>query len=1122
MRLSARLDLHRGSARRAAILTFGRFAAVGASGYVVNLSVFALLVDVAHTPPIAAAVVAFIVALLSNFVLNRFWTFAAAGPRARGQLVRYAIVSTASFGLNVLVLAALIDAGVGPIVSESVAFAWVAPVNFVMCRRWVFHPSLRSARASAKTPRTGRGAAGPVDRRPPRHALTRVDFAVMLLLVGATAWLAKADAGPLLTIGAAVLAFAFVVRRAVPSHQKRAAILTAAVAASVFEYLVWRAGVINWHAAWLSVPLYAAEVFAAVHILGFHFTLWPRQPPPLADDEDPTTRQIFIFIPTVNEGVDVLAPTLTGASAARERYLAQHPHGSVTIIVCNDGGVAGAGCSGAVEALCREVGVRCVTRTVGGGAKAGNLEHARQLTGATGDALLVIFDADQVATPEFLLATIPGLRDSSVAWVQTGQFYGNLENPVARWANDQQGIFYKVLCEGKAACNAAFICGTNVVIRAEALDEIGGFPQTSVTEDFAASIVLHQRWRSVFLPGVLAVGLGPVELAGYLGQQRRWARGSVGVLRSNWRDIFLPRRRGGLRAEQRAEYALAGTHYFCGLRDLVYIAIPVVYLVTGISAVRGADLAQFLAHFVPFWVLTQIAFWHASRGKLYWRGVVMGFGSFPVLVPAALTALVKGGGAFTITAKRRVGTSTVRQVAVHIVCLIACTGAIVAAGFRGFNAATQICVFWAAYTGVLLSMFIGLAALDHRVAHRSVFNWTRRPSRRRVRAWRPALAGVAVAVLGVAIAFAAPGHGGGPRLSPSVGASNPRVGLDFTTDLVAQSTAPDEWRLGDRPGLIERTQEISDNFSRSWAHAIALRGGRPWVNLLFTAPGRPIYEASLPSITNGLHDGDLRRWAGEIAAWRMPVDLTILQHLDRNWVASSAVTNGGIPGDAARAWDHVRDVFRASGATNVTWIWAPADPGADSPYAPPMGNYGAVLISLIEYPNTRWVDPATEIARVRLRHPDTPLLIETSVDGPTRKRSNWLHRLGLAAAASNDVAALIYHEGGPLPVATPAQRAAWSLGADPHLAAAFQWAARRLSASPYAFAATSESNYGLATSEYGIGPYGPLPAQGLPVDAVGGSAPTATASSSAARQPPESVGTPRRLEAALSWSGGTP
>ena len=52
-------------------------------------------------------------------------------------------------------------------------------------------------------------------------------------------------------------------------------------------------------------------------------------------------------------------------------------------------------------------------------------------------------------------------------------------------------MFYNLLCPGKAALNSAFICGTNVVpLAAAALDEIGGLPQNSVTEDFSPPLLL--------------------------------------------------------------------------------------------------------------------------------------------------------------------------------------------------------------------------------------------------------------------------------------------------------------------------------------------------------------------------------------------------------------------------------------------------------------------------------------------------------------------------------------------------------------------------------------------------------------------------------------------------------
>ena len=433
-----------------------------------------------------------------------------------------------------------------------------------------------------------------------------------------------------------------------------AAALAAGTGAAALGYFVFRAQIIHWAAWGIALPLFLAETHGLAQTLGWQYTLWPRPPLEIRPERDPPRRPVFVLIPTVNEGVEVVGPTVAGALAARACYLETHPNTEITVAVCNDGLVGGYAGWAEIEALARDFGVECLTRQVGGGAKAGNLEHARQALGAVGDALIVIFDADQIAAPEFLTETLPPFADPAVGWVQTGQFYRNTGNPVARWAADQQALFYEVLCPGKAALNSAFICGTNVVLRAAALDEIGGLPQDSVTEDFAASLRLHARWRGVFLPGQLAFGLGPMDLSAYFAQQGRWATGTLGVLRRDWRRIVLPSK-NGLSAAQRVQYALACTHYLCGLRDLVYLVVPAVFLLTGVSALAGAEWREFLSRFLPYYALSQIAFWRAAWGKASLRGLALGFGSFPALLASLLQVVWGRRVAFAVTPKRRTG-----------------------------------------------------------------------------------------------------------------------------------------------------------------------------------------------------------------------------------------------------------------------------------------------------------------------------------------------------------------------------------------------------------------------------------------------------------------------------------
>lgn len=115
-----------------------RFCIVGASGYVVNLVVFALAVSLLDMHHLIAAVAAFCVAWLNNFVLNRHWTFPDTGGSALGQGLRYLVVSVASLVLNLVMLEALVRAGVPEIPAQAAAIAIVTPVVFLLNRRWAF------------------------------------------------------------------------------------------------------------------------------------------------------------------------------------------------------------------------------------------------------------------------------------------------------------------------------------------------------------------------------------------------------------------------------------------------------------------------------------------------------------------------------------------------------------------------------------------------------------------------------------------------------------------------------------------------------------------------------------------------------------------------------------------------------------------------------------------------------------------------------------------------------------------------------------------------------------------------------------------------------------------------
>jgi len=126
------------AARRADWHQLFRFCVVGASGYLVNLIVFSVLVHVVGAHYLVAAVGAFCVAWTNNFVLNKFWTFQRHGLTAFQQGARYLAVSLVALGLNLLLLEVLVQAGSPEVPAQAIAIAAVMPVNFLLNRRWSF------------------------------------------------------------------------------------------------------------------------------------------------------------------------------------------------------------------------------------------------------------------------------------------------------------------------------------------------------------------------------------------------------------------------------------------------------------------------------------------------------------------------------------------------------------------------------------------------------------------------------------------------------------------------------------------------------------------------------------------------------------------------------------------------------------------------------------------------------------------------------------------------------------------------------------------------------------------------------------------------------------------------
>jgi putative flippase GtrA len=117
----------------------GKFLLVGLSGYVVNLAVFTFSLQVLNVHHIAAATIAFGVAVTNNFWWNRHWTFAARDGHAGFQAARFFTVSVIAFLIQVAILELLVTgANMPKVMAQAISLVLATPVNFVGNKLWSF------------------------------------------------------------------------------------------------------------------------------------------------------------------------------------------------------------------------------------------------------------------------------------------------------------------------------------------------------------------------------------------------------------------------------------------------------------------------------------------------------------------------------------------------------------------------------------------------------------------------------------------------------------------------------------------------------------------------------------------------------------------------------------------------------------------------------------------------------------------------------------------------------------------------------------------------------------------------------------------------------------------------
>lgn len=471
--------------------------------------------------------------------------------------------------------------------------------------------------------------------------------------------------------------------------------------------------------AFLGLGLLAAECYTwIVLVLGYIQNARPlrRKPAPLPEDRGswPT---VDIFIPTYNEPLKVVKPTLLAALNL------DWPPDKLRVYLLDDGQRA------EFKDFAQACGAEYIVRANNSHAKAGNLNHALQLTQGE---FVAVFDCDHIPVRTFLTTTMGWfLRDRKCAMLQTPHHFFSpdpFERNLGtfRRVPNEGNLFYGLIQDGNDLWNATFFCGSCAVLRRGPLLEVGGIAIETVTEDAHTALKLHRRgYTTAYLRMVLAGGLATESLSSHIGQRIRWARGMAQIFRLD--NPFLGK---GLSLFQRLCYSNSMLHFFSGIPRLIFLTSPLTYLFFELHIIN-ASAVTLGAYALPHLVQSSIANSHL-QGRFrhsFWNEAYDAVLSWYIAWPTTLALINPRLGKFNVTAKGGLIEHDFfdwRISAPYLVLvLLNIAGALIAIPrllfWNSFEAATVVLnLIWTLFNLTLLGAVLGVAAETRQVrsAHR--------------------------------------------------------------------------------------------------------------------------------------------------------------------------------------------------------------------------------------------------------------------------------------------------------------------------------------------------------------------------------------------------------------------
>ncbi len=171
--------------------------------------------------------------------------------------------------------------------------------------------------------------------------------------------------------------------------------------------------------------------------------------------------------------------------------------------------------------------VKVIRRQKNEGFKPGNLNN---LLGYSKGEIIVIFDSDFVAPKNFLKRIVkPFIENKNVAGVQARwDFLNSNHNLVSKLASSIMMVYHHLWMPLINKNGISFICGSAEAVRKDAIIELGGWQNGSLTEDIEFSLrMLQSGYKITYISDLKGYGEVPYNLEGFRKQQMRWAYGNT-------------------------------------------------------------------------------------------------------------------------------------------------------------------------------------------------------------------------------------------------------------------------------------------------------------------------------------------------------------------------------------------------------------------------------------------------------------------------------------------------------------------------------------------------------------------------------------------------------------------